>query len=343
MRLSSKIIVFFLLLPWVSYSQNKNYSEYYKLTNQAELKIVDSSFADALMIYQSAFNKFKNNFGQDIYNACLCAILSKQNEVAEVFLEKMVFKGYTIDQFKSNTYENFKKSKAWKLFKNKYPELRAGFLKSFDNDLKTELENMAIAESNANLPERKFDSIVYENTKRLCEIFTTMGFPKTNMFQTKTMLPVILVRHFFGLYNKTRNSPDIYFDSMYIKMDFKKYDLMNLYLKAMQEGFFYPNDYINCHDYREKNSIDCGFIINMDFKTKTCTANYPDEDKVKASNLKRIEIGLPPFESTFKIMAKSDLIWLNYPFDEYEKLISRLEKDEKYLSIKKYDDRLAYY
>ncbi len=336
-------IILLLILPNISLSQNNTYSEYYKLCNQAELKIVDSSYIEALAIYQSAFKQFENNYGQDIHNACLCAILSKQNDIAEEFLEKMVFKGYTIDQFKSNTYEKYKKTKEWKLFKSKYPKLRNDFLKSFDSELKIELENMAISENRPDLPEKVLDSIVYENSKRLFEIFTTKGFPKINMFSTKTMVPIILVRHFFGLYNKTRNSPDAYLDSMYIKMDFQKYDLMNLYLKAMQEGYFYPNDYISCHDYRERSIIDCGFIIDVNFETRKCTAILPDEKKIEASNKKRLEIGLPCFEGTFKILEKSDILNMNYPFDEFEKMIFKLEKDKKYLKIKKFDDRYNYY
>lgn len=342
MKLTIKITIF-LLLPYICFPQNTNFKDYYKHCNQAELKIIDSSFAEALAIYQSSFKQFENNYGQDIHNACLCAILSKQNDIAEELLEKMVFKGYTIDYFKSNTYERFKKTKEWKSFKKNYPKLREEFMKSFNYDLKTEIEKMYEAEKTPLLSERALDSIVYENTKGLYEIFTTKGFPKINMFDLRMPVPIPLVVHCFGLYNKIKNSPAVYNDPMYLKMDFQKYNLIDIYLKAVKEGLFHPNDYISCHDYREKNIFGCKIIFKIDFKTKICKAEMPDSSVIIESNAKRDEIGLPLVEDTYKKIIKSDFIYMNYPFYKYENLIFRLENDLKYKALKTLDERSYYY
>ncbi len=56
-------------------AQNNKFIDYYSITNLAELKVVDSLYADALITYESGFKLVPFPFAHDYYNAAVCAVL----------------------------------------------------------------------------------------------------------------------------------------------------------------------------------------------------------------------------------------------------------------------------
>src|SRR5882672_7729778 len=74
------VIAFIISCTSITVLASNDYLQYYKLTNQAELEIVDSSYAKALHYYEEAFTKVDYSFARDHYNAALCAYLIEDYE-----------------------------------------------------------------------------------------------------------------------------------------------------------------------------------------------------------------------------------------------------------------------
>lgn len=71
--------------------------EYHRLINKSELLICNTQYAEALRLYDKAFQKIKHPFGKDIYNAWVCSI--KTSDIQR-------FKQYSITLIKRNTFLN---------------------------------------------------------------------------------------------------------------------------------------------------------------------------------------------------------------------------------------------
>jgi hypothetical protein len=79
----------FLLLSCVALNaQTANLKEYYRLINQAELKIVDSQYLASLQKFDSAFSINKAPFGRHIYNAALVASIQYDSQNVYNYLQR---------------------------------------------------------------------------------------------------------------------------------------------------------------------------------------------------------------------------------------------------------------
>ena len=81
MSIRHKLLLVFLLTCLVGPAVNAG--RYYdSLVNQAELKIVDSNYRQALEFYIRAFREKQYHFAHDLYNAGVCAIEIGDNNQA---------------------------------------------------------------------------------------------------------------------------------------------------------------------------------------------------------------------------------------------------------------------
>lgn len=104
----SILIFFFLSISFLGNSQN--IEEYYKSINQAELAIVDSNYAQAVIDYEIAFKNNLQPLGKDIYNFAICNLFENNfNKAIELF-QQLVDLEYDI--------KNFDELKATELGKN---------------------------------------------------------------------------------------------------------------------------------------------------------------------------------------------------------------------------------
>lgn len=120
-----KSIIFQLLLIVVPLSiqaqpaDRNKVKEYYKLKNEAELKIIDSCYREALGLYQQAFgNKFPNP--RDLYNAFILAYQLKDTAACKTYYNTLIELGtdkekleemYFIDSIKDDMF--YIKDIAW--------------------------------------------------------------------------------------------------------------------------------------------------------------------------------------------------------------------------------------
>lgn len=113
-----KLLLLLFLYSSISYAQVDFTRVYHPIINEAELAIIDTSYYEALSFYNEAFANVEKPFAKDYYNAAVCATLVGKMPVAFDFLEKIVAKGYLVENFRKDSF--FKNvadtCKQWKAF-----------------------------------------------------------------------------------------------------------------------------------------------------------------------------------------------------------------------------------
>lgn len=99
-----KLLPLLILYSSISYAQIDFTRVYHPIINEAELAIVDTSYHEALSFYNEAFANVEKPFAKDYYNAAICATLIGKMPVVFDFLEKIVAKGYKIENFRKDPF-----------------------------------------------------------------------------------------------------------------------------------------------------------------------------------------------------------------------------------------------
>jgi len=99
-----KLLLLLLFYSSISYAQLDFTRIYHPIINEAELAIVDTNYHEALSFYNEAFANVEKPFAKDYYNAAICATLVGKMPVAFDFLEKIVAKGYQVNNFKKDPF-----------------------------------------------------------------------------------------------------------------------------------------------------------------------------------------------------------------------------------------------
>lgn len=99
-----KLLLLLLFYSSISYAQIDFTRIYHPIINEAELAIVDTNYHEALSFYNEAFANVEKPFAKDYYNAAICATLVGKMPVAFDFLEKIVAKGYQVENFRKDAF-----------------------------------------------------------------------------------------------------------------------------------------------------------------------------------------------------------------------------------------------
>ena len=99
-----KLLLLFFTISSISYAQTDFTRIYHPIINEAELAIVDTNYHEALSFYNEAFANVEKPFAKDYYNAAICAVLIGKMPVMFDFLEKIVAKGYQVENFRKDFF-----------------------------------------------------------------------------------------------------------------------------------------------------------------------------------------------------------------------------------------------
>jgi hypothetical protein len=259
-----------LIHMFTVYSQEADYRNYYKTINRAELKIVDSLYNDALTRYDSAFSIVAKPFGKDFHNAALLAIIIRNDDKAFGYLNKLMEKGLDMDYFNREIFNSLRNNQKWNDFSKKYEANHEKIMKSFDLELRRELEAMQRKDQSldwlriSNIQQNKdsFTILVYKNMERINELIKTKGFPDENK------LGVIRLPHYSPLwiplmhYIQTqqivlsdsrkdlidKGAPSYNIEKAGI--DYKKYNLSAMLMNASIEGKFPVHSFANMEEQK---------------------------------------------------------------------------------------------
>ena len=181
---TSPLILFVLLL--ISCSENRRttcdyINEYYPKVYKAQLNYNQKNYKKAFDLYTLAFESCepKNTVGNYEMNkyAETAAILGKK-KIALDFIERNLNHGMLLRYYTNNPnfFEVLKTERGKKIISN-YDSLRKRYLENINIELRNEIQKM-IKEDQAHVREQeKRNAVFKKNTKRLIEIFETIGYP----------------------------------------------------------------------------------------------------------------------------------------------------------------------
>ncbi|RFS17516.1 hypothetical protein [Emticicia sp. C21] len=99
-----KLLLLLFFYSSISYAQTDFTRIYHPIINEAELAIVDTNYHEALAFYNEAFANVEKPFAKDYYNAAVCATIIGKMPIAFDFLEKIVAKGYLVENFRKDFF-----------------------------------------------------------------------------------------------------------------------------------------------------------------------------------------------------------------------------------------------
>jgi hypothetical protein len=325
------ILLAFLIQVVVVYAQEVDYRNYYKAINRAELRIVDSLYSDAINIYDSAFSMVAKPFGKDYHNAALCACIAGNDDKAFVYLDKLMDKGLTMDYFNKDFYKPLRNNQKWSDFSKKYDSKHDEIMKTFDLNLRRELETMQkkdqamdmLRMSNIAQDKDSFAIFVFKNMEKLIEIINTKGFPDENKFgviglphTNPVWLPFLHYIQIKGLVvNENRQklidkgaAPTYKIEKA--GADYNKYDASAILMKASIEGKFPVHSFASMEE-QKNDPVKYGCRIYLEVNGNRAYIKYSDVQTHKIDSI-RNNIGLESLSDYrrkfdfFEHLSKSD-------------------------------------
>jgi len=200
--MKTKFIVLLLLFNiHLSYSQirevrgqmSEELKMHYNFINKAEMAIVDSNYVLAIALYDSAFALKQAPFGSDLYNAAVCASLTKQYEKTFFYFKEILDKGYKIRKLQEKLFfaDFFNSSYGEKL--NNYSQ---NLVLNHNIKLRNQLDSMLYMDQKfrrmVSNPYEVYsdtiDKIDESNARYLLQIINHYGFPGEDIIGLDTIL-----------------------------------------------------------------------------------------------------------------------------------------------------------
>ena len=322
--LKKKYNIICILLFFLFCSGRSDLEPYYYLINKAERYIVEKKFEEALPIYEKAFKNYDSPRGNDYYNAALTALYAGKENRAFKFLLETVKRGYTLD-FINNPVVNqlITDKNKWILFNEKCDSLQIIYKKESSTPIVKELRTMQDEEqvftfniySDSSL-QLKLDSLYLDNMVRIVELVQKDSLPLVECFNMnsrtlQSILPFIIIRHYFGMYNRALHYPDEHKDKLYEQViNYNPIVEKNL-LKLIREGKLSPEFILEAITYNNPNNLFgkqdytyCRYITNKKnedimVELVLCFEDFSKE-KVDTFNMYREKWFLPKYNIAVK-------------------------------------------
>lgn len=123
--------------------QIQDYRRYHKQINEAEKRIGDEQFKEALNIYNDVFKAFDFVFLKDYKIAAQLALYLNDKEKAFEIIKKGIATGWDLKSLKRNNYlSDLHHDSEWKLMVEGYPKLRQKYLERIDESTRKEVHKL---------------------------------------------------------------------------------------------------------------------------------------------------------------------------------------------------------
>ena len=162
---------------------------YYNLINQAEIKIVEDQYNEALDLYLKALKAVPHGFVKDYYNATVCAIKIEKYDTTFVLLDSLVSKGVSKSIF--TTYSIFnplKKKPQWQSFLLNFDKNHQLFLNKKNVQLERILKGIQYSDQEFRARPNSYQEysdtikkIDKNNVRLLKNLIEKYGFPNENL------------------------------------------------------------------------------------------------------------------------------------------------------------------
>ncbi len=273
------LLIFYFFQNPVSGQQVMD-SNYNKYVNSAELRIVDSSYLEALDFYDRAFQERKFPYAKDRYNAAICAAILKMNARCYSELGLVLEKGYAISNIQAKgVFDDFLKTN----FGKKLIKENKSSPKNYNSTYRKALDSLFEAdqyfrnkEGNYVLYKDTINKIDKSNVAAFTKLIGKYGFPTEELVGVPdtSFIPIpyrTLIVH------QLSNNPS------------RAFDYTELIKKALEEGK------IETHLAAElisKSSGDDLYGFYESSELVKCVLHFPNSDASESGNI------YPDYDST---------------------------------------------
>lgn len=308
-----KTISILIVCLTMSFAFSQDYIKYNKLITKAENEILDSSYNEALAIYDQVLKKYDFVFAKDCYTALQIVSFSNDSVQAQFFLRKGIKQGLELDLLENAPFiSRFSTLSWWKPFiLSEYDSLHNIYLSKINLKLRDQLIKLATLDQlyTKKLNRYRFriihQIIAYRKWKKeigniveieLLPLIEKHGFPGEKLVGINTNIR----------FNDTTTND---FLISQIKKGIGGPESVNAYLILIH----YISGRKNKLDFHLLENVRCGnlpaiqyaslqdFCMKYDSEIKSGYYNQwhrnPDTDAIINDNLNRLSIGLEDFET----------------------------------------------
>ena len=162
---------------------------YYNLVNQAEIKIIEDNYNEAVDLYLKAFKTVPNGFVRDYYNATVCAIKIAKYDTTFFLLDSLVTKGVGKSIFTTySVFNPLKKKPKWQLFLSNFDKNRQVFLNKKNVELERILKGIQYSDQEFRAKPNSYQEytdtikkIDKNNVRILKQLIEKYGFPNERL------------------------------------------------------------------------------------------------------------------------------------------------------------------
>ncbi|ARS36634.1 hypothetical protein [Pontibacter actiniarum] len=292
---------------------------YHPVINQAELRIVEKDYQQALEAYKQAFASVPSPFARDYYNAAVTALLLHERKETFRYLEGLVKKGVSLEYLERQpVFDSLRTTRHWRKFARKYPKRRRKYDERFNQELRADLDELYArdqyfreAEGGWRVHGDTIKQIEVANTAKLLDWIETYGYPgedQIGVADTLEQLPrfsIVIVRQTLAR---------------------KGYDFSDVLTKAVQQGRIAPQPVAYLLDqqagrnkygsraYVRVNCTKCSESEEMK-KLGDFLVRKLEEEELQRIDARRQELGLEPlweYQRKIRHNAADDRFKLNY-------------------------------
>lgn len=270
---------------------------YHPVINQAELRIVDGRYDEALAAYKQAFASVPSAFARDYYNAAVTALLLQDRKETFNYLEKLVAKGVSLNYLERQpVFDSLQSTRHWRKFARKYTKRRRKYDEGFNQELRANLDELYArdqyfrqAKGGWRVHGDTIKKIEVANTAKLLGWIDAYGYPGEDQIGVADTLEQ-LPRFSIVIERQTQAR--------------KGHDFTEVLTQAVRQGRIAPQPVAYLLDQQAGRSkygsrafikIDCDKCAESD-KVGQYLTGKTDEETRQRINMKRLELGMEPLD-----------------------------------------------
>ncbi len=292
--LKSSTIILILITVFVHAEyKSPSYKEYHFKINQAENLIAKKDFQQALQLYEEVFRSYSFVFLRDIEVACQLAFYLQLDDLAFQLIERGIRHGWELKDVKKNKFISpLLKKPEWKIIKEKYPELRQGYMDKQDLVLRERAQEMfkkdqkmamgALFKIGNKAQEKygdeKFAPHSEQQMAELLDILEVYGYPGEQLIGNDYWISTVLSHH---------NS----ISSDYVQTDTLYETIRPLLKTAVSKGEMSPYEFALIEDWKiavqsNRKSPGYGYLIPPTANTLSKTNEFREAIGLRSVELR---------------------------------------------------------
>lgn len=242
---------------------SQDYIEYHKRVVEAERRVLDSNYFEAVNIYQEILNEYEFVYASDCYTAAQTAVVISDFKRAMLFISKGFKQGLTLSMIEQDSLlVKLKSSSYWETIINNYDSLRSIYRSNINSELSELIDSVYRLDIKwRNKHELKTWNFLWKPVIRM------IWFSKTKKIVEQTLFPSIIEYGYPGekliglnknsIMNRldnyeSKNSTLAFIILIHYYSKPRKSQINNILKNEISKGNITPSQYASIMDFQAK-------------------------------------------------------------------------------------------